>query len=206
MRVEWGGRYLDARISGASIAGVDEAGRGPLAGPVVAAAVILDPACGVSGIGDSKRLTARRRESLARTLRERSLAWAVAWATAAEIDAMNILQASMLAMRRALEALPVPATSALIDGNCCPQGLPCSAEAVVGGDGSVEVIGAASILAKVARDADMLVLHDRYPDYGFDRHKGYPTPQHVAALRRYGPTPEHRLSFAPVREAASRAT
>lgn len=188
-------------IDGASlVAGVDEAGRGPLAGAVVAAAVILDPARPVSGINDSKKLTALRRESLAVAIKADALAWAIAWASPTEIDELNILHASLLAMSRAVRALPVAAAHALIDGNRCPDGLGCSSEAVIGGDGSVESIGAASILAKVARDADMVELHGRYPAYGFDRHKGYPTPDHLAALRRHGPTPEHRRSFGPVKE------
>jgi len=200
-RVISGGNGNAMPAGGVAVAGVDEAGRGPLAGPVVAAAVILDPGRTIQGINDSKKLTARRRETLAASIRSEALAWAVAWASAREIDELNILHASLLAMGRALAALPVAAGHAMIDGNRCPPGLSCSAEAVVGGDGSVAVIGAASILAKVARDADMLVLHGVYPMYGFDRHKGYPTREHMQALERFGSSPEHRQSFAPVRKA-----
>ncbi|MEX0729986.1 MAG: ribonuclease HII [Aquisalimonadaceae bacterium] len=200
MKILIGGHGVRAGGAARLVAGVDEAGRGPLAGAVVAAAVILDPARTVSGINDSKKLTARRREKLAVAIKSEALAWAIAWATPAEIDELNILHASLLAMRRAVQALPVAAGHALIDGNRCPPALGCTSEAIVGGDGSVESIGAASILAKVARDADMLALHGRYPDYGFDRHKGYPTRDHLAALCRHGPTPEHRRSFGPVRE------
>lgn len=183
------------------VAGVDEAGRGPLAGPVVAAAVVLDPAKPIEGLADSKKLTARRREVLADAIRESALAWAVAEASVAEIDELNILHASMLAMRRALEALAPRPEHALIDGNRCPTELSCSAEAVVGGDARVQAISAASILAKVIRDETMLRLHEEYPEYEFARHKGYPTAAHLAALGRHGPSACHRLSFAPVRRA-----
>lgn len=186
---------------GRLIAGVDEAGRGPLAGPVCAAAVILDPRRPIAGIADSKRLTAVRRECLDREIRARSLAWAVAWAEVAEIDRLNILNASMLAMQRAVAGLAIPAERVLVDGNRCPD-LRCEALAVVGGDGSVPAIGAASILAKVARDRLMGQLDRTYPGYGFARHKGYPTTAHLEVLGRLGPCPEHRLSFRPVREAA----
>ncbi|HEB96718.1 MAG TPA: ribonuclease HII [Sedimenticola thiotaurini] len=180
-------------------AGVDEVGRGPLAGPVVAAAVILDPGRPIAGLDDSKRLTERRREELAQVIRERALCWALGRAEVEEIDRLNILQASLLAMRRAVEALrPVPA-HALIDGNRCPAELPCSAKAVVGGDGRVPVIGAASILAKVARDREMVALDRRFPGYGLARHKGYPTKQHLQALAELGVTGIHRRSFGPVR-------
>jgi len=179
------------------VCGVDEAGRGPLAGPVVAAAVILDPARPIVGLNDSKKLSARKREALAIEIREKSLAWAVAEASVEEIDRLNILQASLLAMQRAVAALGTPPRHAMIDGNRCPA-LPCSAEAVVGGDGKVAAIAAASILAKTVRDAGMLVLHARYPHYGFDRHMGYPTAAHLAALRAHGASPVHRRSFAPV--------
>ena len=179
------------------VCGVDEAGRGPLAGAVVAAAVILDPARPIAGLDDSKKLSAKKREALALLIRERALAWAVAEASVAEIDRLNILQASLLAMQRAVAALAVPPERALIDGNRCPQ-LPCPAEALVGGDARSAPIAAASILAKTVRDAGMLALHERHPEYAFDRHKGYPTAQHLAALRRHGPCPEHRRSFAPV--------
>lgn len=183
------------------VAGVDEAGRGPLAGPVVAAAVILDPASPIEGLADSKKLTARRREALAEAIRESALVWAVATASVEEIDELNILHASMLAMRRALEALVPQAEHALIDGNRCPAGLRCTAEAIVGGDARVEAISAASILAKVVRDEEMLRLHEEYPEYEFARHKGYPTVAHLGALERHGPSVCHRQSFAPVRRA-----
>ena len=179
------------------VCGVDEAGRGPLSGPVVAAAVILDPANPVEGLNDSKKLSAKRREVLAIEIRAKALAWAVAEATVEEIDTINILQASMLAMQRAVEALDVRPTSALIDGNRCPV-LACKAEAVVGGDGKVESIAAASILAKTVRDAKMRELHALYPQYGFDRHMGYPTALHLQALREHGASPVHRRSFSPV--------
>nr|VFJ48329.1 MAG: RNase HII [Candidatus Kentron sp. DK] len=183
------------------IAGVDEAGRGPLAGPVVAAAVILDPDNPIPGVGDSKKLSAGRREKLAILIRERSIAWALGRADAGEIDALNILQASLLAMRRAVLALPVAPVRVLVDGNRAPD-LPFEVRTIVGGDGTEPAIGAASILAKVARDAEMVVLDGRYPQYGFARHKGYPTRAHVAALREHGPCPIHRFSFGPVRESA----
>ena len=183
-------------------AGVDEAGRGPLAGPVVAAAVILDPARPVDGLADSKVLTARRRETLAVEIRARSLAWGLGWADAAEVDAVNVLQATFLAMRRALQALDAAPAHVIVDGNRCPSldGLPldCTIEAVVGGDATVPSVSAASILAKCARDEFMCTLDARYPGYGFASHKGYPTAAHIAALRRLGPSPVHRRSFAPV--------
>ena len=179
------------------VCGVDEAGRGPLAGPVVAAAVILDPTNPVEGLNDSKKLSAKRRELLAIEIRAKALAWSVAEATVEEIDAINILQASMLAMRRAVEGFVVKPVSALIDGNRCPA-LACKAEAIVGGDGKMESIAAASILAKTTRDAGMRELHVAYPHYGFDRHMGYPTAFHLQALRDYGASPVHRRSFAPV--------
>jgi ribonuclease HII len=179
------------------VCGVDEAGRGPLAGPVVAAAVILDPTNPVEGLNDSKKLSAKRRELLAIEIRAKALAWSVAEATVEEIDAINILQASMLAMRRAVEGLVVKPVRALIDGNRCPA-LACKAEAIVGGDGKMESIAAASILAKTIRDAGMRELHLAYPHYGFDRHMGYPTAFHLQALREYGASPVHRRSFAPV--------
>ncbi|MBK7564471.1 MAG: ribonuclease HII [Propionivibrio sp.] len=179
------------------VCGVDEAGRGPLAGPVVAAAVILDPACPIEGLDDSKKLSAKRREALAIKIRAKALAWAVAEASVEEIDRINILQASLLAMRRAVDALGIQPSSALIDGNRCPQ-LPCPAQAIVGGDGKVASIAAASILAKTSRDAGMLELHAIYPQYGFDRHKGYPTPAHLKTLREHGASAVHRRSYAPV--------
>jgi ribonuclease HII len=182
------------------VCGVDEAGRGPLAGPVVAAAVVLDPDRPIAGLRDSKRVSAARRDALADAIRERALGWAVARASVAEIDALNILQAALLAMRRAVESLPVSPTLARVDGNRAPR-LACGVELIVGGDATEPCISAASILAKTERDAIMLVLHGRYPEYGFDRHKGYPTAAHVERLRRHGPCSEHRLSFAPVRAA-----
>ncbi|HHW79074.1 MAG TPA: ribonuclease HII [Xanthomonadaceae bacterium] len=179
------------------IAGVDEAGRGPLAGPVVAAAVILDPAHPIAGLADSKKLSANRRERLAVEIRAKALAWALGRAEAAEIDRINILQASLLAMRRAVAALSIVPERVLVDGNRCPA-LTCPCQAIVKGDATVPAISAASILAKVARDAELRRLHDRYPRYGFAQHKGYPTVAHRDALRRHGPCPEHRCSFAPV--------
>ena len=183
------------------VCGIDEAGRGPLAGPVVAAAVILDPSRPIAGLNDSKKLSARRREVLAEAIRARALAWAVAAASVEEIDRINILQASLLAMRRAVAALagghgawPV---HALVDGRHCPQ-LPCSVEAIVGGDGRIASIAAASILAKTSRDAGMRELHATYPQYGFDRHMGYPTAFHLRALEEHGVSPHHRRSYAPV--------
>lgn len=179
------------------IAGVDEVGRGPLAGPVVAAAVILDPAQPIVGLADSKKLSAARRERLAAEIRTKALAWALGRAEVSEIDRFNILQASLLAMRRAVSALPVVPAKVLVDGNRCPR-LACPCEAIVKGDATVPAISAASILAKVVRDAELCQLHQRYPHYDFGRHKGYPTALHLEALRRHGPCPEHRRSFAPV--------
>ncbi|NWG30972.1 MAG: ribonuclease HII [Rhodocyclaceae bacterium] len=184
---------------GPFICGVDEAGRGPLAGPVVAAAVILDAARPIVGLDDSKKLTAAKREKLADEIRARALAWSVAEATVEEIDTLNILQASLLAMQRAVAGLTLMPSEALIDGNRCPA-LAMPARAIVGGDASVPEISAASILAKTVRDAGMRLLHERFPQYGFDRHMGYGTPAHLAALRRHGPCPAHRKSFAPVRQ------
>lgn len=189
----------------ALICGVDEAGRGPLAGPVYAAAVILDPARRIPGLADSKLLRPERREVLAARIKERAIAWSVAFATVAEIDRLNILQASMLAMRRAVEGLAVRPGEAWIDGNSCPLGLPCPARAFVDGDALHRPISAASILAKTARDAEMKALHDRYPDYRFDRHKGYATAEHLAALGRVGPCEIHRRSFRPVDEMLRKA-
>ncbi len=180
------------------VCGVDEAGRGPLAGPVVAAAVILDPVRHIAGLNDSKKLSAKKREVLAVEIRAHALAWFVAEASVEEIDRMNILQASLLAMRRAVEGLSVLPTRAMVDGNRTPLGMPCPVEAVVGGDGKVAAIAAASILAKTVRDAGMMVLHERYPQYAFCKHMGYPTAVHLAALRKHGPSPVHRRSFAPV--------
>ncbi|MCB1906862.1 MAG: ribonuclease HII [Rhodocyclaceae bacterium] len=178
--------------------GVDEAGRGPLCGPVVAAAVILDPAAPISGLADSKKLSAKRREQLAAEIRAKALAWAVSEASVAEIDRLNILHASLLAMRRAVAALSPAPELALIDGNRCPE-LACEARAVVGGDAVEAAISAASILAKTERDAGMVALDARHPEYGLAAHKGYPTAAHLAALRRHGVRDFHRRSFAPVR-------
>jgi ribonuclease HII len=181
------------------ICGVDEAGRGPLAGPVSAAAVILDEKNPIEGLADSKKLSEKKRDLLAPVIRERALAWAVAWAEPAEIDSLNILQATLLAMCRAVEALPIRPGQVLVDGLYCPQtGIP--SEAIVKGDSKVAAISAASILAKTARDELMLQLHEQYPHYGFADHKGYPTAAHLAALREHGVSPVHRRSFRPVRE------
>jgi ribonuclease HII len=180
------------------LAGVDEVGRGPLAGPVVTAAVILDPERPISGLADSKALSEKRREELAEVIRERALAWSLGRAEVEEIDRLNILQATLLAMQRAVAGLPVPPEHVLVDGNRCPQ-FPCSAEAVIGGDRRVPVISAASIIAKVARDREMVELDRDYPGYGLARHKGYPTKIHLAALERLGVSPIHRRSFGPVR-------
>jgi len=181
------------------LAGVDEAGRGPLVGNVVAAAVILDQKNPVAGLADSKKLSAKRRESLAIQIRESAIAWSVISIDAAEIDRINILQATMLAMKQAVEQLAVPPQHVFTDGNRCPD-INVPATAIVKGDARVAEISAASILAKVERDAQMLVLHEAYPQYGFDKHKGYPTASHMAALAEYGPCPEHRNSYKPVRE------
>ena len=183
---------------GPGVAGVDEVGRGPLAGDVVAAAVILDPARPVSGLRDSKKLSAARREQLAAQIREQALAWSVARATVAEIDELNILQASLLAMHRAVLALQPQPVYVLVDGNRLPR-WDYASEPVVKGDDRVAAIAAASILAKVQRDAELQELDRQYPGYGFARHKGYPTPAHLAALRELGATAVHRRSFAPVR-------
>ena len=181
------------------VCGVDEAGRGPLAGPVSAAAVILDDTRPIAGLGDSKKLSERQRDQLAPVIREQALAWAVAYADVGEIDRLNILQATLLAMRRAVLALPVQPHQVLVDGLYCPQtGIP--SQAIVKGDSKVAAISAASILAKTARDALMLELHEKYPQYGFSEHKGYPTAAHLAALREHGVSVVHRQSFKPVRE------
>ncbi len=183
---------------GVLVAGVDEAGRGPLAGPVVAAAVILDPCAPIPGLADSKTLGEARRLALARTVEARALAWALGQAEVEEIDRMNILGATLLAMQRAVAALDPRPGQVLVDGNRCPA-LPCPARAVVRGDATVAAISAASILAKVRRDALLCELHRRYPQYGFHRHKGYPTRAHLQALAAHGASPAHRRSFAPVR-------
>jgi ribonuclease HII len=186
------------------ICGVDEAGRGPLAGPVCAAAVVFDPARRApAGIADSKVLSVRERERLAELIKSRALAWAVAWASVEEIDSMNILQASLLAMRRAVEALSVLPHEVLFDGPHCPS-LAVPVRAIVDGDAKIRVIAAASILAKTARDAEMCRLHQCFPQYGFDEHKGYPTRAHLRALRRHGVCEVYRRSFAPVREILKR--
>ena len=181
----------------AGIAGVDEAGRGALAGPVSAAAVVLDPAYEIAGLDDSKKLSAKRRGSLAEEIRSRALSWAIASASPLEIDEINILRASLLAMRRAVSLLSMQPASCLIDGNQLPQ-LSMPASAVIGGDALHPEIMAASILAKVARDANLLELHAQYPRYGFAQHKGYPTVAHLQALRAHGPCESHRRSYAPV--------
>ena len=182
----------------AIMAGVDEAGRGPLAGDVFAAAVILNPDRPIDGLADSKQLSAQKRESLAEEIRKHALSWSVAIATVEEIDSINILQATLLAMKRAVEGLHIPPTIALVDGNRPPR-LPCEVKTIVKGDSLVPAISAASILAKTARDADLQRLHKLYPDYAFDLHKGYGTALHIERLRTFGPCPVHRRSFAPVK-------
>lgn len=181
------------------LAGVDEAGRGPLAGPVFAAAVILDPAHPIAGLDDSKKLSPARREALAGEIRAFALGWAVASATVEEIDRLNILQATFLAMERACQSLQRVPRLILVDGNRLPRHLPAPARAVIGGDALEPAISAASILAKTSRDACCLALHARYPDYAFDQHKGYGTALHLSRLEAFGPCPAHRGSFAPVR-------
>jgi ribonuclease HII len=188
---------LELIVPAGLVCGIDEAGRGPLAGPVVAAAVILDPARPIPGLNDSKKLSEKKRLVLAEMIRERAIAWAVAEASVEEIDRINILQASLLAMQRAVAGLAVRPISALVDGNRCPQ-LDIPAEAIVQGDGKIASIAAASILAKTVRDAGMRVLHAQYPQYGFDRHMGYPTAAHFKALEEHGASPVHRRSFGPV--------
>ncbi|MBR9814290.1 ribonuclease HII [bacterium] len=185
------------------VAGVDEAGRGPLAGPVTAAAVILDPAQPIAGLNDSKRLSEKRRDALAASIRAHARAWAVVHVEVAEIDAVNILQATMAAMQRAVAGLCQRPDTILIDGNRVPPELSVAARAIVGGDASEPCISAASILAKTSRDARMVALDDEYPDYGFAQHKGYGTAAHLRALAALGPTPMHRQSFAPVRASAA---
>ncbi|MEJ2608559.1 MAG: ribonuclease HII [Candidatus Thiodiazotropha sp.] len=180
------------------LAGVDEVGRGPLAGPVVAAAVILHPERPIQGLADSKKLSEKRREELAVIIREQAHYWSLGRAEVEEIDQINILQASLLAMRRAVEGLPVVPKRALVDGNRVPD-LSCPVEAIIGGDSLVEAISAASIIAKVARDREMVELDECYPGYGLSQHKGYPTKQHIAELKRLGVTAIHRRSFGPVR-------
>lgn len=186
------------RQRGVLVCGVDEAGRGPLAGPVFAACVILREQDPIDGLADSKVLTAQKREELAVEVRNRAAAWAIASASVEEIDRINILRASLLAMKRALEQLTLEPHEVLVDGLHCPE-VRFSSRAIVDGDSLVAEISAASILAKTARDTRMRELHGLYPDYGFDRHKGYSTPEHLAALQRFGACPIHRRSFAPVR-------
>ena len=186
------------------IAGVDEVGRGPLCGAVVTAAVILDPLRPIEGLNDSKQLTKSRREALFPLIQERALAWAIGRAEVAEIDELNILHATMLAMQRAVLGLSVRPDRVLVDGNRCPV-LPMPSEPVVKGDSRVPAIAAASILAKVTRDREMHALDQLFPGYGIARHKGYPTREHMEALQRLGATPEHRRSFAPVRKALAAA-
>ena len=183
------------------IAGADEAGRGPLVGSVVAAAVILDPNQPIEGLNDSKKLTEKKREKLFIEIQEKALAWAIAECSAQEIDDLNILQASLLAMRRAVEKLTIQPDHLLVDGNKVPQGLTMSCDAVVGGDALHAEISAASILAKVTRDHQMLALDAQYPQFGFAKHKGYPTKAHFEAIAQYGVIAEHRRSFGPVRKA-----
>lgn len=190
----------ELQLPGGRVAGVDEAGRGPLAGPVIAAAVILDPARPLEGLRDSKCLSPARRERLYDEITEQALAWAVGRADAAEIDRINILQATLLAMRRAVDALEPRAEYVLVDGNRCPE-LDCPAQAIVKGDSRVAAISAASIIAKVTRDREMIELDAHYPGYGLAQHKGYPSRAHREALETLGPTPEHRRSYAPVRRA-----
>lgn len=186
------------------ICGVDEAGRGPLAGAVFAAAVILDPSRPIDGLRDSKKLTETKRTELAALIKERALGWSIAFCSESEIDTLNILQASMLAMRRAVEGLTPAPTLALIDGNRCPV-MPIRSEAIVKGDDKVAAISAASILAKTARDAALMKLHEQFPHYGFDQHKGYPTALHLERLQMHGVSPVHRKSYAPVRALLDRS-
>jgi len=180
-------------------AGVDEAGRGPLVGSVFAAAVVLPDEYDLPGLTDSKKLSERRRDELAVLIKQQALAWCVAAASVEEIDRLNILHATMLAMRRAVHGLERLPEKVWIDGNRVPTDLGCETEAVIKGDSKVIQISAASVLAKTARDAEMYALAERYPQYGFERHKGYGTTEHLAALQRHGALPEHRRSFAPVR-------
>ncbi len=191
-------KNLSAQSANEIVAGVDEAGRGPLAGAVVCAAVILDPARPIEGLKDSKLLKATQREALRELILQQALAYSIVEVSAAEIDQLNILQATMQGMSRALFALSIKPDLALVDGNKLPKQLPCPARAIVKGDQLEACISAASILAKTHRDALLAALDLRYPQYGFAIHKGYPTPQHLAALLEHGPCPEHRQSFAPV--------
>lgn len=186
------------------VAGVDEAGRGPLVGSVVAAAVILDPNNPIEGLNDSKKLSEKKREMLFVEIQEKAVAWAIAEASHAEIDQLNILQASLLAMRRAVEALDIQPQHVLVDGNKIPQGLSMSCEAIVGGDALHAEISAASILAKVTRDRQMVVLDQQYPQFGFAQHKGYPTKMHFAAIAEHGVIDQHRRSYAPIKQALAK--
>ncbi|WP_028454636.1 ribonuclease HII [Chitinilyticum litopenaei] len=188
------------------ICGVDEAGRGPLVGAVFAAAVILPPGCVLQGLADSKTLSEKRREMLFGQIQEHALAWSIAEASVEEIDQLNILHATMLAMRRAVQGLAVTPTEVLVDGNRLPPGLPCPARAIVKGDALEPAISAASILAKVARDRSMHELDRQHPQYGFARHKGYPTAEHLQALKQYGVLASHRQSFAPVRQISAQGS
>lgn len=196
MKLHWGPLGL---------CGVDEAGRGPLAGPVVAAAVMLDPGRRIDGLRDSKKLSAAARERLAEVIRREAVAWCVGEASVAEIDALNILRATMLAMHRAVEGLPRAPDDVWVDGNRCPE-WPWRSQAVVKGDDKVAAIAAASILAKTERDRFMRRLHDAYPEYGFDRHMGYGTAAHLDALKAHGACPQHRRSFSPVKQVLDQAT
>ena len=197
--------FEDVFSSGISlVCGADEAGRGPIAGPVFAAAVILDPDHPIDGLKDSKKLSENRRDELAQLIKEKAKAWSIAQCSVAEIDELNILWASMLAMKRAIERLSIKPELALIDGNRCPKELSVRARAIVKGDDRIPVISAASILAKTARDAIMMELYSQYPEYGFDRHKGYPTAFHLAQLEKFGVSPVHRKTYAPVRKILER--
>ncbi|SBS34976.1 Ribonuclease HII [Marinomonas aquimarina] len=191
--------FVSQQYSGVLVAGADEAGRGPLAGDVVAAAVILDPNHPIVGLNDSKKLSEKKREALFDEIQAKALAFSIARASVAEIDEINILHASMLAMKRAIDALPTAAEHALIDGNRVPKELPCPAEAVVKGDARHAAIAAASILAKVTRDREIVALDAQYPEYGFAKHKGYPTAVHLAAIQEHGVCDIHRRSFGPVK-------
>ena len=197
--------FEDVFSSGISlVCGADEAGRGPIAGPVFAAAVILDPDHPIDGLKDSKKLSENRRDELAQLIKEKAKAWSIAQCSVAEIDELNILWASMLAMKRAIEKLYIKPELALIEGNRCPKELSVRARAIVKGDDRIPVISAASILAKTARDAIMMELHSQYPEYGFDRHKGYPTAFHLAQLEKFGVSPVHRKTNAPIRKILER--
>jgi len=192
--------FVSQMYFGDLIAGTDEAGRGPLAGEVVAAAVILDPNNPITGLADSKKLSKKKREALFDEIQEKALAYAIASASIEEIDELNILHASMLAMSRSVALLPVSPEHVLVDGNRLPPNLPCTAEAVVKGDARQAAISAASILAKVTRDRSIVELAKTYPEYGFEKHKGYPTALHLEAIRLHGITPIHRRSFGPVKK------